>query len=99
LSAYFILFMAVPEHPELLDRYRRLGQAAFVGSGGRFVVLPGGDMDCIEGGSTASVVVVEFDDMERARAFYNSEAYQEAVNIRLKAVASHAVLVEGVTAA
>ena len=90
--------MAVPDHPELLDEYRQLGHAAFAGSGGRFVVLPGGVMDSVEGDSTDSVVVVEFDNMEGARRFYNSAVYQEAVKIRLKAVASHAVLVEGAAA-
>ena len=98
MSAYFILFMAVPERPELLGAYRQLGRTAFEGSGGRFIVLPGGEMDCVEGDSTASVVVVEFSDMEQARAFYNSRLYQDAVKMRLKAVASHAVLVQGVDA-
>lgn len=94
VAAHFILLMAEPHRPELLAEYRRLGRAAFEGHAGRFVIRPGGELESVEGDRVASAVVVEFPTMAAARAFYHSPANQEAVAIRLRAVVSHAVLVE-----
>ena len=42
------------------------------------------------------IVVVEFDSVEQARAWLTSPEYTEAKEIRMKAVSTSVILVEGV---
>lgn len=64
--------------------------------GGRFVVR-GGNPESLEGDyDPKRVVLVEFDSVEKARAFYDSEAYQEASEWRRRgATTRYYLLLEG----
>ena len=51
----------------------------------------------LEGDWTPRVIIVaEFPDMERARAWYRSPEYASALDVRDKALSRNLILVEGV---
>jgi uncharacterized protein (DUF1330 family) len=80
---------------EALAEYRRRNTEAVEAHGGRFVVR-GGPIDVLEGDwSPLRVVVIEFRDIETARAWYSSPEYQEAIPIRQGASTTDIILVEG----
>jgi uncharacterized protein (DUF1330 family) len=54
-----------------------------------------GAQEVLEGPAAEGVVLLQFPDMEAARAWYNSPAYQEAKAHRLKAADYRVILVEG----
>ena len=63
--------------------------------GGRFVVR-GGAVEVMEGDWRPSrVVVLEFPSAERARAWWSSEVYRGAKEIRQRASRGNMILVEG----
>ena len=52
--------------------------------------------DLREGGNAGLVIVLEFESIEKARTFYESEEYAAAKMIREKACSTELVLVEGI---
>lgn len=83
---------------ELVDRYRLLAAASIEKFGGRYLVR-GGPVDLIEGTRDPGrrIVVVEFPDMVRAREWYASADYAEALKVRnAGALERTLVFVEGV---
>lgn len=63
--------------------------------GGRYVVL-GGRVDLMEGHWRPTYpVMIEFPSLERAREWYTSDEYRELKALRLSAVTSNAVFIEG----
>jgi uncharacterized protein (DUF1330 family) len=79
------------------DRYRSIAAASIARYGGRYLVR-GGAVDVIEGDwpSNKRVVVVEFPTMERARAWYASAEYAEALELRQMALNRRLIFVDGV---
>jgi uncharacterized protein (DUF1330 family) len=64
--------------------------------GGRFLVR-GGKADSLQGeGPKGRLVVISFDSVEKAQAWYNSPVYQEIKPIRMRAAKSRVLIVEGV---
>jgi uncharacterized protein (DUF1330 family) len=63
--------------------------------GGRFVVR-GGALTALEGEAPPRFVIIAFDSVEKARAWYNSPAYQRLAPIRQKASKSTLFIAEGV---
>jgi uncharacterized protein (DUF1330 family) len=95
VPAYAIAAVSAAHDDEALAEYRRRNTEAVEAHGGRFVVR-GGPIDVLEGDwSPLRVVVMEFDDTEAARRWYESEAYQEAIPIRQGASTTGIILVEG----
>lgn len=68
---------------QLIERYRPLAAASIEKFGGRYLVR-GGDVECVEGARDPQwrLVVVEFPDIARARAWYASADYAEALKVR-----------------
>lgn len=65
--------------------------------GGRYVVL-GGKVDLMEGTWRPTFpVMIEFPDMARAHEWYASDEYSTLRALRLSAVRSNAVFLEGLT--
>jgi uncharacterized protein (DUF1330 family) len=63
--------------------------------GGRYVVL-GGRVDLVEGAWRPTFpVMIEFPDLERAHAWYDSDEYRELKALRHSAVRANAVFLEG----
>lgn len=83
---------------ELIERYRPLAAASIEKFGGRYLVR-GGPVELIEGTRDPErrIVVVEFPDMARAREWYASADYAEALRVRnAGALERTLVFVEGV---
>ncbi len=85
--------------PELYAGYQPKAAAAIAAFGGRYLVR-GGDPQVVEGDRPPKrAVILEFDSPERAREFYHSPQYQEALAIRQKASTAHLVMLNGTHAA
>ena len=63
--------------------------------GGRFLIH-GGTHHVVEGDDPGALVVIGFDDLDTARAWYDSDAYQQIVGLRTANADGSAFLVEGV---
>jgi len=59
------------------------------------VLISGGKTDALEGDAPKTIVVISFDSMKDARAWYDSPAYQAILPIRQSAATSRVFLVEG----
>ncbi len=98
MAAYVISEISAILDPILMEKYRALAQTTIKKYGGRYVVR-GGAIDKVEGESAPNaIVIVEFPTMERARQWYQSPEYAEALAIRSKALNRRLLFVEGVQA-
>ncbi len=96
MAAYVISEISAILDPVLMERYRALAQTTIKHYGGRYIVR-GGAIEKVEGDWTAqAIVIVEFPTMEKARAWYRSPEYAEALAIRPQALTRRLLLVEGV---
>ncbi len=83
-------------NPEQYENYKPLAKAAIEAFGGRYHVR-GSAPAALEGtAADRRYVVVEFDTVETARKFYESELYQKAKDARKGAAISDIVVLEGV---
>jgi uncharacterized protein (DUF1330 family) len=95
MPAYVIASVSEAWDDEALAEYRRRNTAAVEAAGGRFVVR-GGEIEVLEGSwDPLRVVVMAFDDMHAARAWYASPAYREAMPLRQGASRTDIILVAG----
>jgi uncharacterized protein (DUF1330 family) len=92
--AYYIADFELSDS-EAIKPYSANVESTFKPFGGRFIVR-GGDPVPLEGQSPRGrLVVIEFDTMEKARAWYNSPAYAQLRPIRQKAGHSNIFIVQG----
>lgn len=95
MPAYVIVETDVT-NPEQYEQYKAASPAAIAAGGGRFLVR-GGDLVVLEGDWQPSrLVMLEFEDLEAAKRWYESKAYQEAKKLREGAAGFRAVAVQGV---
>lgn len=95
MPAYLIVETDITD-PEQYEQYKAASPAAIAAAGGRFVVR-GGEMAVLEGEwQPKRLVVVEFDDLETAKRFYESPEYQAAIKLREGAATLNMVAVEGI---
>lgn len=84
---------------EGIKPYSAQVESTFPPFGGRYIVR-GGKIAELEGkGPKGGMVVIEFDSMEKAQAWYHSPAYQELMPIRHRTAPSRVYIVEGTTPA
>jgi uncharacterized protein (DUF1330 family) len=94
--AAYIISDLTPLDPEAIEIYRTRAAASIVRHGGRYLAR-GGKIDVLEGEwNPRNIVVVEFPDAERARAWYRSADYAEALAVRERALTRNLILVDGV---
>jgi uncharacterized protein (DUF1330 family) len=80
---------------EQYERYRAVSPDAIAAGGGRFIVR-GGEVAVLEGDwRPKRLVLLEFEDLEAAKRWYDSPEYQEARRLREGAATLHVVAVEG----
>lgn len=94
MAGYVIAQMTVTDPAAFSDYPGQAGPtvAAF---GGRYVVR-GGPIDRREGDwEPGRVVVIEFDSVEKAQAWYDSQMYEEAKALRIRSTVSSLMIVEG----
>ena len=64
--------------------------------GGRYLVR-GGTAEVVEGDWVPDrIVILEFDDVDRARAWLNSPEYTELREVRVRSASASVIIVEGV---
>ena len=95
MAGYVISEISAMLDPVLMKKYQTLAQASIEQYGGRYVVR-GGAIETIEGEPPHAIVIVEFPSIERAREWYRSPEYAEALTIRPSALNRRLLLVEGV---
>ena len=93
--AAYVISEVEPRDAALFAQYRALAAASIERHGGRYIVR-GGAAECVEGGPPVkTLVIVEFPDMARAREWYASPDYAEALKVRPGALERRLVFVEG----
>ncbi len=94
MSAYIIVDVQVTD-PEAYAGYIKLVPATVEAYGGKFIVR-GGAAENMEGDWEPNrVVVLEFESVAQAKAWYNSEEYREPKGIRHGASHGKMIVVEG----
>jgi uncharacterized protein (DUF1330 family) len=94
MPAYVIAEVTITD-PQGFERYRQMVPPTVAHYGGRFVVR-GGKTETLEGTwNPARLVVLEFDSVERARAWWASEEYREAKELRQRTARTNLLIVEG----
>jgi uncharacterized protein (DUF1330 family) len=97
MAAYVISEVSAKD-ADALETYRTRAAASIARHGGRYLVR-GGPISALEGNwNPRMIVVVEFPDVERARAWYRSPEYGRALEVRDAALSRNLILVEGVGA-
>jgi len=77
-KAYSVVTYHGIKDPERFKRYAALAGPSLEGQGARFLAR-GMPEAVYEAGKSERVVIIEFDSVEAARAAYESESYQEAM--------------------
>lgn len=92
-KGYLVAHIRVDD-AETFARFGPMSGAAIQEHGGRVLVRsPSGEVQ--EGSMKPLTIVVEFDDLETAQRFYQSDAYTEARQLREACSETDLVLVEG----
>ena len=95
MAAYIVVQVDVQD-PERYDGYRKMVPATLEVYGGR-VLVRGGKVENLEGDWEPSrLVVIEFDSIERAKAWWSSTEYAAAKELRQKTAYTEMIVVEGV---
>ncbi len=96
MPAYIVVQIEVHD-PETYERYRALAPASIAKYDGRYLVR-GGDTHILEGTwNPPRLVVLEFPTMERAREWWASPEYGEAISLRQNSANTEMLMVEGYT--
>lgn len=95
MSAYIIFDIEITNPTEYED-YKKLAAPTVTQYGGKYIVR-GGKNETLEGEWIPNrLVVLEFENSERAKAWHDSTEYSEAKALRNKYAKSKAVVVEGI---
>ena len=96
MPAYIIVETDIHD-PESYERYKEASPGAVAAGGGRFIVR-GGEMAVLEGDwNPKRLVMLEFENLEAAKRFYESSEYQAARALREGAATLNMVAVEGLS--
>lgn len=94
MSAYVIVDIEVTD-PDGYEEYKKLAPAAVQLYGGRYIAR-GGPNEILEGNWKANrLVILEFESVEKAKAWLNSPEYAPARALRHKYAKTNMVVVAG----
>ncbi|MDL4819401.1 DUF1330 domain-containing protein [Actinomadura opuntiae] len=95
MTAYALAHLHTPAslHDDVFTYMERI-QATMDPFGGRFIVH-GETPDVREGTWTGDLVLLEFPDIDAARAWYDSPAYQEIKHLRADHIPGTLLLIDG----
>ena len=94
MSAYIIAKVNVTDWDQYKE-YTKVTPGIIEQYGGKFIAR-GGEIVTLEGPEDKDrIVLLEFPSMEAAKAFYNSDEYKTAKEIRAGAATATFILVEG----
>ena len=95
MAAYIIVDIEVTD-PVRYEDYKKAASASIAAHHGRYLVR-GGASEVLDGTWTPKrMVILEFDSVEKAKAWRNSPEYAEAKKIRETCAKSNMVVVEGI---
>ena len=95
MAGYIIARVNVTD-PEEYKNYTAVTPGLIAKYGGHFIVR-GGEIVTLEGPEeTGRVVVIEFESLEQAKVFYNSDDYQAAIGLRTAASTGQLIAIAGV---
>ncbi len=95
MAGYVIADVEVTD-AALFDEYRKLVPATIEAYGGRYLVR-GGEAQLVEGDRPPNrTVVLQFDSLESAREWYNSEEYAGPKEMRMRSTNSSMIIVDGI---
>lgn len=83
---------------EDIVEYLRKIDATLAPYRGRFLVH-GGPFESLEGNWGGDLIIIEFPDLDSARRWYESAAYQEILPLRARNSDGNVILIDGVAAA
>src|SRR5512136_2718714 len=94
MSAYVIVDIKVTD-PVGYEDYKKLAPATVALYGGKYIAR-GGQTEVLEGDwSPKRLVILEFESVERAKAWLNSPEYRAARQLRHQTAKTNMVVVEG----
>ena len=94
MPAYVVIEIEVHD-PATYEDYKRLAPPAIAAYGGRYLAR-GGQTATLEGDwSPKRLVILEFDSVDRAQAWWSSPEYAEAKALRQSCSSARMVVVEG----
>jgi uncharacterized protein (DUF1330 family) len=95
MPAYVIINVNVKDQKQY-EEYMKRGAPTIIAHGGKPLVR-GGKTEIWEGSPTPKrVIMLEFDSMEQARAWWNSDEYRAAKKFRENAAEANVFCVEGI---
>ena len=95
MSAYVIVEIEITD-PAGYEEYRKSAGATVVQYGGKYIVR-GGKTEVLEGDwQPKRIVVLQFESVERAKDWLNSEEYREPRKLRHHTAKTKMIVVEGV---
>jgi len=95
MTAFALAHLRTPTINDDVLRYIDRIQDTLDPFGGRFRVH-GAEVEVLEGEWPGTIVVIEFPDVEAARAWYASPAYQEILPLRTDHIEGSTIIVPGV---
>jgi len=93
-NGYWVVCYKSVSNPATLSEYTKLASTALEALGGR-VIVGGKPAMTHEAGVDQSVVIVEFENLEKAVAAYGSDLYRSALKVLDKAAERDFRIVEG----
>lgn len=93
----YLISDVTPKDPEAFQTYRTRAAASIALYGGRYLAR-GGSVEPLEGEwAPRTIIIVEFPDIDRARAWYRSPEYAQALEVRDEALSRNLILVDGIS--
>jgi uncharacterized protein (DUF1330 family) len=96
MPAYVIAAVEDAWDQDKLVQYREGNTEAVAAHGGRFIARGGGTAVLEGDWDPKRIVIIEFEDMDAARAWYESDVYAPLRELRRSASKTNIVVVEGV---
>ena len=94
MAGYIIVDVQITD-PEAYERYKAAVPATLAAYGGKFLVR-GGHAEVLEGNWEPNrIVVVEFESIEKAKAWWSSHEYAAPKQLRQSASVTQMIAVEG----
>lgn len=94
MAAYIVFTRERVRKQAELDIYNGMAGATLAGHDAKPLVFYG-ELETLEGAPVDKAVIVQFADIAAAKAWYNSEAYQEAVKHRFAGADYRVFVTEG----
>ena len=95
MSAYFLFNLLEITDDAKMEEYRRGVFATVEQYRGRYLVI-GGNPQPVEGDwRPGFLVLIEFENLEQANRWYNSDEYRDLLALRLEATRGSCVLIDG----